>query len=87
MDECTGNAIRLPGVAANADDTAASTLERAPRLAGDTVVVAPRNSIRSGRPKAASIRARAGTALSPAIGIPATETPAGIRLVGWDAGA
>ena len=83
----TGSAIRLPGVAVSADETAASTFSFASRSAGSIVSRRLPARIVTGREKAASIRARAGSALRRATLRPATSTPGAIAGMRSEAGA
>src|SRR5215472_25430 len=82
-----GSLIELPGVAASADVTAASMLERAPTWSGETRIVPSLARIVTGCENACSTRARAGSALRPPIRTPETETPGAISGVGVEAGA
>src|SRR5438477_13062184 len=79
--------MRLSGVAASADVTAASTLSPAPSRSGLIQMLWCRNVTRIDRSNAASTRARAGSELSPPTATPLILTPSGIERVGVEAGA
>src|SRR5207302_1064077 len=82
-----GSPILLPGVALNAERTAASTAARAPKREGETAIRRAPSTITIGRRKRAAIVDPAGCAVRPARCAPNTVTPGAIATSSSAAGA